>query len=231
MRPRDGAKPIEVSSMKKALEDRRFWCGLGLVVKRDGDPSHFEIEIDANGNPVDVLVEIDLMPEKTPLFARLGAGMGSLGSGGWKIPAPGTEVAVMIPTGDIEADPIIVAALSSGSVPSALDADTYVLVQPKNVVIASSDAGSKVKLGAPDGSTGLADVHRKGDHGDAGTLTIVLAGSTVFVPASVQYVDPDGATHTQATFSTDGVLSCSTSTLVVKLSTKATEGAANVQAK
>jgi hypothetical protein len=230
---RDGSKPLELAAMKKALEDKRFWCGLGKVVKRDGDDSHFEIEADDSGNPVDVLVEVDLMPEQTPLLCRLGAGTGSLGAGCWKIPAPGTEVAVMIPTGDIEADAMIVAVLSSNAVPSALDGDTFVLVQPKNLIIASQDAGSKVKLGAPDGSTGLADVHRKGDHGDAGTLSITVSGTGVAAVTAV-YTDPDGGVHNLASSVGDGGVVTAVggaTNATIKLSTKATEGAAAVQAK
>lgn len=152
MRPRDGAKPLELAAIRRALEDKRLWCGLGKVVLRDGESSHFEIETNDSGTPVDVLVEVDIMPEGIPVTARLGCGAGSLGAGGWKIPAPGTEVVWIAPHGEMEADLMIIATLSTNSVPSALDADTYVLVQPKNLIIASTDASGKVKLGAPDGT-------------------------------------------------------------------------------
>jgi hypothetical protein len=152
VRPAYGAKPLEMQALRKILEDRRMWCGLGLVVKRDGETSHFEIETDDSGNPSDVLVEVDLMPEGIPVTARLGCGAGSLGSGGWKIPAPGTEVVWMAPHGEMEADVMIVGTLATRAVPGALDADTYVLVQPKNLIIASQDGSGKVKVGSPDGS-------------------------------------------------------------------------------
>lgn len=156
MRPREGAKPVDLTVFRKALEDRRVWSGLGKIVLRDGDSQHFEIETDDSGNPVDVLVEMDIMPEGVPVTARLGChGSTNPGSGLWAIPAVGAEVAWMAPNGDMEADLMIVAVLSTNAVPRVLDADTVVLIGAKNVVIASSDSGSRVKLGAPDGSTGL----------------------------------------------------------------------------
>jgi hypothetical protein len=79
-----------------------------------------------------------------------------------------------------------------------------------------------VYLGSQDG-TGCQPVHRKNDHGNAGTLTIAAAGTTV---VSVTYVDPDG--------NSTGALPANTGAggpAAVALKTKATEGAAGVQAK
>jgi len=223
VRPRDGAKPLEVAAIKRALEDKRMWCGLGVVVKRDGDASHFENEVNDSGSKVDVLVEIDLMPEAIPVTARLGCGAGSLGAGGWKIPKPGAEVIWMAPHGEMESDIMIVGTLSTNSVPSALDEDTFVLVQPKNLIIASQDASGKVYLGSADG-TGTQPIHRKGDHGSVGTLTITAAGTTV---VQVTYVDPDG--------NTIGPIGANTPAnpfgAVIQLKSKATEGASNAEAK
>lgn len=156
MRPREGAKPVDLTVLRKALEDRRAWSGLAKVVLRDGESSHFEIETDEDGNPVDVLVEIDIMPEEIPVTARLGCfGSTSPGSGIYSIPKPGTEVAWLAPHGELEADIFIVGCLASNSVPAVLDEDTLVILGAKNVVIASTDSGSRVKLGAPDGSSSL----------------------------------------------------------------------------
>lgn len=156
MNPRDGAKPIDLTGFRKALEDRRLWCGLAVVAKREGESSHFEIETDDAGNKVDILVEVDLMPEGIPATCRLGIpGSNGAGSGIFAIPAVGTEVVWCAPHGDLEADLMIVGALSTRSIPDVVDETTLVILGPKNVVIASTDASSKVKVGAKDGSTNL----------------------------------------------------------------------------
>lgn len=197
---RDGAKPLELSLLKEALKDRRVWCGLGLVVKRQGDSSHFQINND-NG---DVYVEVDLMPEGTPLTCRLGSFGGGPGTGVWRIPPEGTEVVVAVTQGEVSEQCAIIATLSTGAVPTALDGDTFVLFNPKKVHIESKDdkveivakgdvtVDSQGTVNIQNGSKGIA---RKEDHSDVGTLTLIATyvgpGAFVF---SGTYVDPDGST-------------------------------------
>lgn len=133
MRSAEGSKPIDLSILKDALRDNRVWCGLGLVVKRDGEDSHYEI-VDN-----DVLIEIDLMPEGVAVTARLGSWAGGKGSGLWRIPPVGTEVAWMCPCGTLDSDTLVVGTFSSGEIPADLDEDTLVIINPKKVVLKSQN--------------------------------------------------------------------------------------------
>ena len=58
---------------------------------------------------------------------------------------------MLVPGGEIEqADPVIVAALSTGQVPSSLDGDTLVVRTPKVIVIESGEDDVKKKKGPSD---------------------------------------------------------------------------------
>lgn len=212
-----GGVTVNRAEVRDALEDGRVHCAIGLVVHRPNDDSHFTIETDANGNPVDVSVEVDLMPRREAVTARLGALAGGTGSGIWRVPPPGTEVMVMVPRGELENGPVIVGELSSRGVPGALDKDSLVIINPGKVIMASKN--DQVYLGSQDG-TGCQPVHRKNDHGSAGTLTIGAVGTT---SVTVTYVDPDG--------NTTGAINVTGAPTAFALKTKATEGAAGVQAK
>jgi hypothetical protein len=147
-RGRLGSFTPDRADMREVLADPRTWCGIGIVVARDGG-AHYEIIDDDSGNPVDVLVEVDFMPKREPLYCRLGAVAGGPGSGIWRIPPAGTEVYVAIPGGQLDGLPLLIAVLSSRNVPAALDADTLVVINPGKVIIASKD--DKVSIGATDG--------------------------------------------------------------------------------
>jgi hypothetical protein len=138
------------SDMQEVLQDRRVWTGVGVVVKRPNDDAHYEIVKDSAGNPVDVLVEVDFMPNAEPVYARLGALSGGAGAGIWSIPPVGTEVVLALPGGELDGMPCIVGRLSSRNIPGALDADTLVIINPKKVIIASQN--DKVYLGSQDGT-------------------------------------------------------------------------------
>lgn len=129
-RPDRGTRRLDMSSVRQAMRDRRYWVGVGLVYQPNGE-EHWEIDDD-----IGVLVNVTLMPDGEPLLCRL-AGLGEGGINGvWRIPPVGSEVAVGIPAGDIENDPILLGVLSSGGVPAELDADTLVVRGPKVVIIA-----------------------------------------------------------------------------------------------
>lgn len=129
-----GSRRLEMSAMRVALGDGRYWAGIGLVYKPNGEPSHFEIDDD-----VGVLVHVELMPSQEPLMCRLG-GLGQGGTHGvWRIPPVGSEVAVLIPNGSLEGGPVLVAVLASGGVPSELDGDTVVIKGPSNVLVIGAE--------------------------------------------------------------------------------------------
>jgi hypothetical protein len=100
-RGRLGGRTVNRAEVRDALEDGRVHCALGLVVKRPNETSHYSLETDDTGSPVDVLVEVDLMPRQEAVTCRLGALAGGPGSGIWRIPPPGTEVMVMVPRGEL----------------------------------------------------------------------------------------------------------------------------------
>lgn len=111
LRGQRGAKRLDLSDMRAALRDQRQWCEIALVVApTDGSP-HWRIETDGSGNAIDVVVEVVTQPGLVPLTARLASGI-------WQVPALGEEVVVVIPAGEISFAPVIVALLSSNSVPN-----------------------------------------------------------------------------------------------------------------
>lgn len=120
-RGRRGAKRLDIAEVKKALRDRRLWSGLGVVRRFPGETAHYEIEVD---DQPDVLVDVELVPNGERVFCRLGIAVGAV----WKIPPVDTEVAVLIPEGDFDADPIIVAVLEAP--PDLLSETTVVIVAP-----------------------------------------------------------------------------------------------------
>lgn len=126
-----GSRKLDMSVVREAVRDRRFWVGLGIVFLPDGQDTHWEIDPD-----VGVLVDVLLMPDQEPLLCRL-SGFGQGGSAGcWRVPPVGSEVAVGFPGGEINNDPMLLTVLASGGVPDELDEDTYVVKAPKIVIIA-----------------------------------------------------------------------------------------------
>jgi len=137
-RGRRAVRRLPANEIRAALVDGRVWAGLG-VVYQDDSGSHYDVD-----DELGVLVHVRLMPAEEPLLCRLG-GLGSGGDGGvWRIPPVGTEVVVVIPSGDIDDDPCIVATLASGGTPGELDEDTLVVKAPKVTIIAT---GGAVEIG------------------------------------------------------------------------------------
>ena len=122
-----GTKKIKTASAREALMDFRCWACLAIVEERGG--SHFEVTED------DIIVYISMMPSEEPIDARMGTVGGGEGVGVWFIPPPGSEVAVIIPDGEVESDPIIVGVLSSGSLPDGIEDGVTVIANTKNVLI------------------------------------------------------------------------------------------------
>lgn len=161
-RARGGAKRLDMSPIREALKDRRMWTAFGVVRKPVDAASHYEV-ITANGQQ-DVLVHVETAPSGLDVTCRLGSLAGGAGLGLWRIPAVGTEVAVLIPEGEMEFQPLIVATLSTGDTPARMAADRTVLEAPDEIVLV---VGSRV-------------VRVKGDQiqlGDAATEA-VMKGTT-----------------------------------------------------
>lgn len=151
-RGRPGGKRPDVAALREALRDGRVWSALGVVRLFDGEASHFEVAAD------DVLVDVELSPNGERVFCRMGAGGGAV----WSVPSPGTEVVVLVPEGDLEADPIIVATLDA-AVPGALSASTVVVLAPSGgqVVIydGSGSAEPVVRKSEYDALKSVFDAH------------------------------------------------------------------------
>lgn len=171
---RRGAKPLDLQPLRDALMDDRVHVGLGKVVKRDGESTHFEI---ADG---DVLVEVDLVSDAgQPLTCRLGGMAGGAGTGLWRIPPVGTEVVVLIPMGELErADPVIVGTLASGTAPAGLDETTLVVLNP-----------GKVRIHA---TAGDVEVEASGDVAVDAAGDVVVQGGTLKGAAHSDAADATG---------------------------------------
>lgn len=179
LRSKKASKRIDLSDIREVLKDRRMWAGLGVVVApTDGSP-HWRIETDDSGTAIDILVEVVIQPDQIPITARLTAGM-------WTVPAIDEEVAILIPAGQVDFQPIIVGILSSNSVPNA----TGQAPSPTQIVIARG------KVYIHDGSGGAEPLVRKSDfdghtHGPgsftngSGAVTGVSAGASAATGTSV----------------------------------------------
>lgn len=184
-----GSKRLTRAEIAELVRDERTWCGVAVVVKRQGEDAHYEI------TDTDVLVEVDLMPHRQPVTCRLAAAAGGPGHGLWRVPPEGSEVAVVIPGGELESEAMIVGVLASGTKPDGLDADTMVLVNPKNVIIKSDNGDIKIDAdGAVHVQTaggGAQPIARKEDPTGTGTLVAALAQAGPVVTVTLTWV-PEG---------------------------------------
>lgn len=135
-RGRAGAKRLDVGQVKDALRDRRLWSGLGVVRLFPGEIEHFSIE---TGDEPDVLVDVELMPNRERLVCRLGIAVGAV----WRVPPVDSEVALLIPQGDLEADPIIVGVISEP--PGLLTGSNVVIMAPAGGTVEIYDGSGTPK--------------------------------------------------------------------------------------
>ena len=134
-RPRHSRRRLDLTAMREALADGRVHTCLGLVVARDG--AHFSIEED------DILVELDLIPNEEPVTARMGAVGGGQGLGIWFVPPVRSEVAVLVPDGELACGPVIVGVLSSGGLPSGVAEGVTVIANSSKVLIHDGSGGAE----------------------------------------------------------------------------------------
>jgi hypothetical protein len=123
-----------MAQIRQSMRDGKAWTGLGVVRQFPGESSHFDIE------GAEVLVDVELVPNGERILCRLAA---AGGGGYWTIPAIGEEVAVVIPEGDVEADPVIVGTLSDA--PAGVAVDRVVIVRAGVRVLADN-----IELGGAD---------------------------------------------------------------------------------
>jgi hypothetical protein len=156
------------AALREALADGKVHASLALVVLEDG--SHFEID------EYGVLVHLELQPSGIACTARLG------GMGLYAIPPVGAEVAVLVPDGEVEMGPVVVARTDQA--PDGLDGSTFVIQVPAGgeLVVHDGAADDAVKL------VTWADFENH-THTTAGTGSPV--GPTKLTPPG-PFVDGDG---------------------------------------
>jgi hypothetical protein len=114
-RKRTRAKKLDLTDIRHVLKDKRQWIAMGVVFKPEGESSHFELVVE-DGVLVDILVDVETVPEGADVTARLGGA--ALSHGIITIPAEGDEVALMMPSGEMAFLPVIVALLSTNQLPN-----------------------------------------------------------------------------------------------------------------
>ncbi len=165
--------------IQRGLLDERIWCRLAVVVVPEGEDSHFEIK--QTGSKITaVLVDVETAPEGEDVTAKLSS------SGGlWRIPKPGTEVIVSMPSGKQDFFPTIVAVLEvDDEIPGRVSDQRTILVAPDVVEIQAPI----IKIG-PDpeniveasGPTQDSIVHGSGIDSFTGTAYSVLGNATTKV--------------------------------------------------
>ena len=176
MRRKGTGRRIDVSSIREVLRDERGWIEIAVVVK-DGD-SHFDIEDGA------VYVDVELLPEETPMRCNLMSIAGGPGDGIWRVPDIGTVVVVAIPGGDVVGGGIILGTLSTRNVPEGVSTGKTVIVAPEVLVYdtASGDAKelaykSDVQA-VRDAISGATIVPADGGASMKATIELALAGIT-----------------------------------------------------
>lgn len=159
---------MDLDTMRAPLADRRVWGGLGLVWKPPQHDKHYEFYDN------DVLVYVRMQPTDDEIICRLVSANGL-----WVIPPLGSEVAVLVPMGDYEAEPMIVGILSTEGVPDALSSD-----EEKHMVVVNPN-GAKILLADSDHKP----VARVGDEIDLGTFTFVPGAGV----AKLSWLPPGGS--------------------------------------
>ena len=93
------------------------------------------------------MIEVETMPDGLDLTCRLSTSGSGGGFGLWAIPRVGSIVAVLVPDGEIEFQPIIVGVLDNNAAPDRVSPDRVILVSSVPVEITAP----KVILGPDPG--------------------------------------------------------------------------------
>jgi hypothetical protein len=192
MRRRDkkGSQTFDRALLKRMIMDNiPIATVFGVVRKFPGEDSHFEIQVDENGNR-EVMVDVEIMPRSERAFCRLGFGHDQI----FRIPRVDQEVAVIIPTAknaltadELDADGIIVAILDT-DVPAELDDDDVVVITAPRVIVLSES----IQLGEnAEPLATLADVQHLTDRfNHHGHLFTPGPGSPIATPGPVAEIGP-----------------------------------------
>lgn len=140
---RKPTKRFDMSEMIKALEDagfvRGFFSCLGVVKAAQDGGQHFDLDEE------DLTVEVELMPSRMQISARVGTVAGGSGCGIWKVPPVGAEVLVAVPDGDMDFQPTIASWYSSGQLPEDIGEDVIVIAAPAGGKVLIHDGSGSVQ--------------------------------------------------------------------------------------
>ena len=126
-RRRMRGRRFDPTDLRKLVRDQRLWCALGVVVQPEG-ALHFDLDGE------DLLVEVELQPSQVDVTCRVGSAFGGPNLGLWQVPPVGAEVAVLLPEGELDFQPTVVAVLSSGALPDGVAQNTVVIAEAKVLV-------------------------------------------------------------------------------------------------
>ena len=132
---------------------------LGVVQAAEDGGLHFALDEGV------MVVEVEFQPSGVQVTTVVGTVAGSFGAGVWAVPPVGSEVMVMIPDGDLDFQPTVVALTSSGSLPDGIAINTIVVAAPP---------GGEVLI--HDGSGGTEPLVTKSEH-ESHTHTGLLGGT------------------------------------------------------
>ncbi len=138
-RGRSGARRLDLGSLGDLLKDGRVWTAVGVVTQPDGEDTWYAIE---DG---DLWVEVELVPSRLDLTCRWGVAGGGAGLGIWTVPPVGTEVAVLVPDGEVDFMPTIVGCMSTGSLPNGV-AENVIVIAASSKVLIHDGAGGALPL-------------------------------------------------------------------------------------
>lgn len=139
-------KRIDLRDMREVLKDARVWAAVGQVIQPDGeaDATHYELVPGETGAIVDILVEVLLVPSNIEVTCRLAGAAGARGA--ITIPDVGDEVLVVVPEGQVDWMPVLIARLSTGDVPNPVGqgpSTTTTVIMDTTVLIHDGTGGAE----------------------------------------------------------------------------------------
>lgn len=198
MRGRGPNRRLDLSPMRELFRDTRVWTAIGIVEAPEGVESHWEAITDG-GDTVDITVEVTLQPSQVPLTCRLRAGL-------WEVPNAGDEVLVVVPDGEIDFMPVVVARLSGNSVPTVQAPEPGRLVIVNGEVYVHAGAGGAKALAYADDVENLRAYVRAQFAATGGHVHVVAGSATTtqtavaFPQLAVPTVEPDAVVGTSVLF-------------------------------
>lgn len=188
-RPARATRRGDLSDLREVLKDGRIWCQYGVVSRPDVSSSHWERTPEG-----DIMVHVETMPRGLELYCRLGAAAGAVGMGAWRVPAVGTEVAVVVPDGEVSFQPMIVAILSSGGAPARVSDQRTVVVATDAIEV---DAPA-IRLGGEQATQAAikGDAYATAEDNFLAAQTNFLTAISVYAGAIAAIADPSGTATT-----------------------------------